>query len=65
MCRYYRCPKYGEYSTQATLNTFHVAGVDTGSSTGVSRFQDLINASKTVKIDNISLFLNLCLQKKI
>ncbi len=54
----------GEYSTQATLNTFHVAGVDTGSSTGVSRFQDLINASKTVKIDNISLFLNLCLQKK-
>ncbi len=47
----------GEYSTQATLNTFHVAGVDTGSSTGVSRFQDLINASKaTVKIDNISLF---------
>ncbi len=49
MCRYYRCPSMGEYSTQATLNTFHVAGVDTGSSTGVSRFQDLINASKTVK----------------
>ncbi len=54
----------GEYSTQATLNTFHVAGVDTGSSTGVSRFQDLINASKTVKIDNISLFLTFVCKKK-
>ncbi len=49
MCRYYRCPKYGEYSTQATLNTFHVAGVDTGSSTGVSRFQDLIMQAKLSK----------------
>ncbi len=54
----------GEYSTQATLNTFHVAGVDTGSSTGVSRFQDLINASKTVKIDNISLFFKPLFAKK-
>lgn len=48
----------GEYSTQATLNTFHVAGIDTGSSTGVSRFQDLINASKTSKVDTLSLFFH-------
>jgi DNA-directed RNA polymerase beta' subunit len=46
----------GEYSTQATLNTFHVAGVDTGSNTGVSKFQDLINASKTIKVDTLSLY---------
>lgn len=46
----------GEYSTQATLNTFHVAGSDTGNTSGVLRFQDLINASKTVKIETLSLF---------
>lgn len=41
----------GEFSTQATLNTFHVAGLGTGSSvnSGVSRFQELINASKLSK----------------
>jgi DNA-directed RNA polymerase beta' subunit len=54
----------GEYSTQATLNTFHVAGVDTGSSTGVSRFQDLINASKTIKTDTLSLFFKTALVQK-
>lgn len=48
----------GEYSTQATLNTFHVAGIDTGSNSGISRFQDLINASKTAKVSTLSLFFH-------
>jgi DNA-directed RNA polymerase subunit A" len=39
----------GEFSTQATLNTFHVAGLDSGVTTGVARFQDIINASKNQK----------------
>lgn len=41
----------GEFSTQATLNTFHIAGFETGSvvTTGVSRFQEIINASKNQK----------------
>ncbi len=46
MCRYYRCPKYGRIQYTSNIKYIHVAGVDTGSSTGVSRFQDLINASK-------------------
>jgi DNA-directed RNA polymerase beta' subunit len=46
----------GEFSTQATLNTFHVAGVDTGSSSGISRYQDLISASKTSKVETLSLY---------
>lgn len=36
----------GEFSTQATLNTFHSTGFDNGVNSGVDRFQEIINASK-------------------
>ena len=39
----------GEFSTQATLNTFHIAGFETGVGSGVDRFQEIINASKNPK----------------
>jgi DNA-directed RNA polymerase beta' subunit len=41
----------GEFSTQATLNTFHVAGFEMSSNvtSGVTRFQEIINASKNQK----------------
>jgi DNA-directed RNA polymerase subunit A" len=41
----------GEFGTQATLNTFHVAGFESSTSvtSGVVRFQEIINASKTQK----------------
>lgn len=39
----------GEFSTQATLNTFHIAGLDMGVISGVNRFQEIINASKNQK----------------
>jgi DNA-directed RNA polymerase beta' subunit len=39
----------GEFSTQATLNTFHITGFDTGVNSGVDRFQEIINASKNPK----------------
>lgn len=50
----------GEFSTQATLNTFHVAGFETGSNvtTGVHRFQEIINASKNQKNINCLVFFN-------
>ena len=42
----------GEFSTQATLNTFHTAGLELGAfvTTGVERFQEIINASKNQKV---------------
>ena len=41
----------GEFGTQATLNTFHVAGFESSATvtSGVVRFQEIINASKTQK----------------
>ena len=39
----------GEFSTQATLNTFHATGFDNGVNSGVDRFQEIINASKNPK----------------
>lgn len=44
----------GECITQATLNTFHVAG--TNVNTGASRFQDLINASKIIRENTLTLY---------
>jgi DNA-directed RNA polymerase beta' subunit len=43
----------GELGTQATLNNFHAAGDDTGSTSGIIRLQEIINANKTVKSKNI------------
>lgn len=41
----------GEFGTQATLNTFHAAGFESSTSvtSGVVRFQEIINASKSQK----------------
>jgi len=41
----------GEFGTQATLNTFHVAGFESSTTvtSGVVRFQEIINASKSQK----------------
>jgi DNA-directed RNA polymerase beta' subunit len=41
----------GEFGTQATLNTFHIAGFESGAgvTSGVTRFQEIINASKNQK----------------
>lgn len=39
----------GEFSTQATLNTFHATGFDSGVGSTVDRFQEIINASKNPK----------------
>lgn len=39
----------GEFSTQATLNTFHSTGFDSGVGSTVDRFQEIINASKNPK----------------
>jgi len=36
----------GELITQSTLNSFHTTGIDTGNTSGMERFQDLINVSK-------------------
>jgi len=44
----------GEYTTQATLNTFHFTGLNVN--TGASRFQELLNASKA-KLQNASKVL--------
>lgn len=46
----------GEFSTQATLNTFHVAGFDSGINRGVNRFQEIINASKNPKSIECRIF---------
>ncbi|GHV54504.1 DNA-directed RNA polymerase subunit A'' [Spirochaetia bacterium] len=50
----------GEFSTQATLNTFHAAGLETGIKVtdGISRFQELINASKNrdPKIETLTIY---------
>lgn len=43
----------GEHTTQATLNTFHVAGINVD--TGSPRFQELLNASKVIKRQNVYL----------
>lgn len=49
----------GEFSTQATLNTFHIAGFETGINSGTDRFQEIINASKNPKnIECIIFFKN-------
>jgi DNA-directed RNA polymerase subunit A" len=50
----------GEFSTQATLNTFHVAGFELGSNvtSGVSRFQEIINASKNQKRVNCLVYFH-------
>lgn len=48
----------GEYSTQATLNTFHSAGIETGTETGTARVQELINASKIFKNESMILTFN-------
>lgn len=41
----------GEFGTQATLNTFHAAGFESSTTvtSGVVRFQEIINASKSQK----------------
>lgn len=46
-----------EFSTQATLNTFHAAGLASGVkvNSGASRFQELINASKSKHVKDESL----------
>ena len=48
----------GEFSTQATLNTFHIAGFDTGINRGVNRFQEIINASKNPKNVECRIYFN-------
>lgn len=47
----------GELGTQATLNNFHVAGYDTGSTSGIIRLQEIINANKTLKIKIVKFHL--------
>jgi len=46
----------GEFSTQATLNTFHATGFDSGVNSGVDRFQEIINASKNPKNVECKIF---------
>ena len=49
----------GERQTQSTLNTFHSAGMTIKSVlTGVPRFSELLNATKSPKIVNCLIFLN-------
>ena len=49
----------GETQTQSTLNTFHSAGMTIKSVlTGVPRFSELLNATKSPKIVNCLIFLN-------
>ena len=48
----------GEKNTQSTLNTFHKAGQSEKSvTTGIPRFQELLNATKSPKIINCKIFL--------
>lgn len=49
----------GEKQTQTTLNTFHKAGQSEKTmTTGVPRFQELLNATKNPKIVNHKIYLN-------
>lgn len=50
----------GEISTQLTLNTFHLAGVSTGSlviTQGIPRLREIINVSKNLKSRNMKIYL--------
>ena len=47
----------GEKQTQTTLNTFHKAGQSEKTmTTGVPRFQELLNATKNPKIINHKIY---------
>ncbi|QIH04848.1 RNA polymerase II [Dasineura jujubifolia toursvirus 2a] len=53
----------GERTTQSSLNNFHSAGLDTGSTSQIESLQNIINASKSKKSEvrkyfRVSLFLN-------
>lgn len=53
----------GERTTQSSLNNFHSAGLDTGSTSCIDSLQNIINASKPKKKElrkffRVSLFLN-------
>lgn len=53
----------GEKTTQSSLNNFHTAGLDTGSTSQIDSLQNVINASKIKKKElrkyfKVSLFLN-------
>jgi len=49
----------GEKQTQTCLNTFHAAGISNKTmTTGVPRFQELINATKNPKMVNHKIYFN-------